>query len=82
MTACYQERRDYLATSQDNYVFSLRALLSTHFGKTDGLSFRQGLEALTLYRAKMNEQIAAIFTLNKAESFALVEPLDGSFLLL
>jgi hypothetical protein len=71
-----------LAKSQDDNIFCLRTLLPTHFGKTYGLSFGQGFETRSLDGTKMHEQVAAVVPTDETESFALVEPLDGSFLLL
>jgi hypothetical protein len=70
------------AKSQDNNVFSLRTLLTTSFGKTNGLPFGQGFETRSLDGTEMHEQVAAVVPADETESFALIEPLDGSFLLL
>ena len=70
-----------LAKSQDDNVFGLRPFLAGHFVEADGLPFRQGFEPGSLDRTEMHEQVAAVFALDESESFALVEPLDGSGLL-
>jgi hypothetical protein len=70
------------AKLQDYNVFCLRTLLPTRFGKTNGLSFGQSFETRSLDGTEMHEQVAAVVPADETESFALVEPLDGSFLLL
>jgi fructose-1,6-bisphosphatase/inositol monophosphatase family enzyme len=42
------------------------------------LTFFQGLEAFHLNRTVVDEYILATFLLDKAETFIVVEPLDGT----
>ena len=67
---------------QNGYIVGLRAFLSLDLNEGNRLSFLQGLETITVDRTEMNEQVAARLTLNKAVSLSLIEPLNGSFLLL
>ncbi len=66
--------------SEDDNVLCLRAFLAAYLGEADSLSFRQGFEAISLDRTEMHEQVAAIVTLDEAETLGFVEPFDGSFL--
>jgi hypothetical protein len=63
------------------YFLGLRAFLALTSDKAHLLTFGQGLETLYLNSAEVNEEIrATVRGSDKAEAFAVVEPLYGTSL--
>jgi hypothetical protein len=61
-----------------DYLIRLGALLAVDHGKLDLLTLCEGAESVTDYGAEVNEQIRAVFTLNKPVSLGVIEPLHGA----
>ena len=59
-----------------HYVFRMRSFGAFSYGEFDRLSLFEALEAGTLNRRVMHEDIAARVTLYEAVSFGVVKPLD------
>src|SRR3546814_13890062 len=60
------------------HFVGLQALLALHDLERDLLAFLQRLEAASLDRAEMDEQVLAAFRGDEAEALGVVEPLDGT----
>src|SRR3546814_5840062 len=60
------------------HFVGLQALLALHDLERDLLAFLQRLEAVSLDRAEMDEQVLAAFRGDEAEALGVVEPLDGT----
>lgn len=67
---------------QNSDVVGLWAFLSLYLNEGNALAFLQGLESVTDDGTEMNKQIATFFPLDETITLCLIEPLDGSFLLL
>ena len=67
---------------KDADLIGLRTFLPLNLDKGNLLAFLEGLEAGAYDRAEMDEQITALFTLDKPVSLCFIEPFNGSFLLL
>src|SRR5687767_7160003 len=71
-------KRPRLTDSGRLDLISLHALLTLHRHERDALAFLERLEAGTLDRAEVDEEIRARFRGDEAEALGIVEPLDGS----
>jgi hypothetical protein len=58
------------------YIRSLKPFLALNDIEAYRLSFRQGLESVTLDRGKVNENVRPIFLLDKTETLAVIEPFN------
>lgn len=59
-----------------DYILCLRTFLAISYSEFDFLTVGESLETIAFDGAEMDENIRTIFTLNKAETFAFVEPFD------
>ena len=61
-----------------DYILRLGAFLAVRHSEFDLLAVGKGFEAIALDGAEMNEDIGAIFTLDKAESLGFVKPFNST----
>ena len=67
-----------LGVLEGNYILCLGTFLAISDSELDFLAVRQSLEALAFDGAEMDEDIRAIFALDKAETLGLVKPFNSA----
>lgn len=61
-----------------DYVLGLGAFLAVRHVEFNLLAIGQGFESICFNGTEMHKYVRAVFTLDKAESFRLVKPFNGT----